>query len=82
MLKNAVNTCGQRISFRHIPAIATENLLMYFSLSSQHVSAPLDHPQVKHNLLLMYLEKAIVITTDPLFTIFLLLSIYTTASVV
>jgi hypothetical protein len=48
----------------------------YFSLSSQHVSVPSGHPQVKHNLLLMYLEKAIDITTDPLFTICLLLSIY------
>jgi hypothetical protein len=47
----------------------------YFSLCSQHVSAPLGHPQAKHNLLLMYLEKATDITTDPFFTICLLLSI-------
>jgi hypothetical protein len=52
-----------------------------FSPCLQHVSAPSGHPQVKYNVLLIYLEKAIVITTDPLFTICLLLSIYTKVSV-
>jgi hypothetical protein len=32
-----------------------------------HNMAPSGHPQVKHNLLFIYLEKAIDITTDPLF---------------
>jgi hypothetical protein len=39
----------------------------YFSLSPQHVSVPSGHLQVKYNSLLIYLEKAIDISTDPLF---------------
>jgi hypothetical protein len=39
----------------------------YFSLSSQHVSAPSDHPQVKYNYITYISREAIAITTDPLF---------------
>jgi hypothetical protein len=46
-----------RIFFRHIPAIATENLLMLFFSLFTKISAPSGHPQVKHNLLLIYIGR-------------------------
>jgi hypothetical protein len=41
--------------------------LLFYSVRSQHVSAPTGHPQVKYYIIYIYFESAIDTTTDPLF---------------
>jgi hypothetical protein len=58
---------GIRIPLNHICDRNWEFFgVPFYSLCSQHVSAPTGHPQVKYNYV-TYFEKAINTTTDPLF---------------
>jgi hypothetical protein len=41
--------------FKYIPAVATDNLNLFYSVCSLHVSAPTGHHQVKHNIIYIFI---------------------------
>jgi hypothetical protein len=66
---------------KYIPAIATDNLYLFYSVYSLHVSAPMGHPQVKHNIIYIFMKTIIpqhirYFTIIHLYGVRLLLSIY------
>jgi hypothetical protein len=66
----------------YIPTIATDNLGLFYSVCSLHVSAPMGHLQVKHIIIIYIFMKTIIPQRTRYFTIIhlygvhLLLSIY------
>jgi hypothetical protein len=66
---------------KYIPANATDNFYLFYSVCSLHVSAPTGHPQVKHNIMYIFMKTIIpqhirYFTIIHLYNIHLLLPIY------
>jgi hypothetical protein len=58
-----------RILPKHIPTIATDNHYLFYSVCSQHVSAPTGHPQVNHKNIIYIFMKTIIPQHSRYFTI-------------
>jgi hypothetical protein len=71
-----------RILPKYISTITTDNLYLFYSVCSLHVSAPTGHPQMKHNNIICIFMKTIIpqhicyFTIIHLYGVHLLLSIY------
>jgi hypothetical protein len=83
-IADLVQRCNNKIICilpKHIPKIATDNLYLFYSVCSLHVSAPTGHPQVKHNIICIFMKTIIpqhirYFTIIHLYGVRLLLSIY------
>jgi hypothetical protein len=87
----APDVLGGKPTFRHlfficifpkyIPTIATDNLYLFYSVCSLHVSAPTGYPQANHNTIYIFMKTIIpqhirYFTIIHLYGVRLLLSIY------
>jgi hypothetical protein len=70
-----------RILPKYIPAIVTDNIYLFYSVYSVHVSAPSGHPLVEHNIIYIFMKTITpqhirYFTIIYLYGVRLLLSIY------